>query len=484
MNEVYGQFFDVDREMLYRRTRAAQCAAARPVRVRRPAAHGAPSQNGPHVFLAFVQGAGRGRQGRGFKKNPFQRRRPGRRARPRLGGARPPARRRGPINSESLHFSRFIQDVYFDSQVTVGCSAPPRSACSRPGDPQAAPAAQLHRVAAGREPHRTPDRGDPQLRQPHLGLAAACSRTASSTRACRTSSSWSGRSRRTTPTRGRATTSRSPPRLDDDPEQPDAALAPRRREGRLPDLRLIRAPQGAARRSIPASSTSASTRASRRRPPTRPRWAPRPTCRRRRATGRSSTSSSTTPASGRRPSMPSALRRRSCTEKLRNGVPDLRWLTEFGQPCGAAQERLRRDRHHLRQQRGHLPEVCAHMLGQLLKYMGEDRIVFGSDCLVRRAAMADRGAVALPDPAGDGRRYGYPALTRRSSARSSASTRRASTTCRPASARTSGCPRTTSGAFPTASRRRSTSPAFQARVRSRRFLHAADAAKRQARGAA
>ena len=47
------------------------------------------------------------------------------------------------------------------------------------------------------------------------------------------------------------------------------------------------------------------------------------------------------------------------------------------------------------------PTVCAHILGQLLKFMGEDRIVFGSDCgLVRLAAVADRGAVALPDPRG------------------------------------------------------------------------------------
>ena len=95
------------------------------------------------------------------------------------------------------------------------------------------------------------------------------------------------------------------------------------------------------------------------------------------------------------------------------------------------------------------PTVCAHMLGQLLKYFGEDRIVFGSDSrLVRLAAVADRGALALPDSRGRcAAATAIPSSRQRPSARSSGSIPRGSTSCRrraqsrpTARASTSRCP--------------------------------------------
>jgi len=47
------------------------------------------------------------------------------------------------------------------------------------------------------------------------------------------------------------------------------------------------------------------------------------------------------------------------------------------------------------------PTVWAHLIGQLLYYMGDENIVFGSDSLwYGGAAVADRRALAVPDPRG------------------------------------------------------------------------------------
>ena len=42
-------------------------------------------------------------------------------------------------------------------------------------------------------------------------------------------------------------------------------------------------------------------------------------------------------------------------------------------------ELLRRDWHHLGVIGRHLSTIAAHIMGELLKFMGEDRIVFGTD---------------------------------------------------------------------------------------------------------
>jgi predicted TIM-barrel fold metal-dependent hydrolase len=99
-------------------------------------------------------------------------------------------------------------------------------------------------------------------------------------------------------------------------------------------------------------------------------------------------------------------------ENLRNGVPDISWLTQFGQLCG-----------HIRNVYAEIgstfggcvitfPTVCAHILGQLLKYFGENKIVFGSDCSYYGSNQWQIEALwrfQLPDDMRQ--RYGYPDLT-------------------------------------------------------------------------
>jgi hypothetical protein len=57
------------------------------------------------------------------------------------------------------------------------------------------------------------------------------------------------------------------------------------------------------------------------------------------------------------------------------------------------------------------PSVCAHMLGQLLKYMGPERVVFGSDSLWYGAPQWQIEAFwRFQIPQDMARKYGYPVL--------------------------------------------------------------------------
>ena len=223
----------------------------------------------------------------------------------------------------------------------------------------------------------------------------------------RTSASCSSRSTSSTRIRGRVTTSPTP-RSSTTTRERAQAVAPRRREGRLSDLRADpQQPQGAEGR-IRASSTSASTRASRPRPGTPEQGAPGDLPKVARdwpelnfiiyhacfgprffdaeALERSAPRSSGT----------------ACRPALAHRVrPDL----------GAAQERVRRDRHHFASCVITFPSVCAHMLGQLLKYMGPERIVFGSDSLWYGAPQWQIEAFwRFQIPQDMAKKYGYPSL--------------------------------------------------------------------------
>jgi hypothetical protein len=58
------------------------------------------------------------------------------------------------------------------------------------------------------------------------------------------------------------------------------------------------------------------------------------------------------------------------------------------------------------------PTVCAHILGQLLKFMGEDRVVFGSDAVWYGSPQWQIEALwRFQIPEDMRRRYGYPKLT-------------------------------------------------------------------------
>jgi uncharacterized protein len=97
--------------------------------------------------------------------------------------------------------------------------------------------------------------------------------------------------------------------------------------------------------------------------------------------------------------------------RLLNGVPDVQWITRMAQQCA-----------HLPNVYAELgttfaatvttfPTVCAHILGQLLKYWGPDRIVFGSDSLWYGAPQWQIEALwRFQIPEAMAMKYGYPRL--------------------------------------------------------------------------
>src|SRR5437899_4344354 len=97
---------------------------------------------------------------------------------------------------------------------------------------------------------------------------------------------------------------------------------------------------------------------------------------------------------------------------LREGVPDIRWTTRFGQ--------LSRNLNNVYAEVGStfastvitFPTVWAHIVGQLLQNMGSDRIVFVSDSLWYGSPKWQYGAVwrfQIPQSLQD--RWGYPEIT-------------------------------------------------------------------------
>jgi hypothetical protein len=98
--------------------------------------------------------------------------------------------------------------------------------------------------------------------------------------------------------------------------------------------------------------------------------------------------------------------------KLREGVPDISWTTEYAL--------LVRDLKNTYAELGTtwassivtFPTVAAHVLGQLLKFMGPDRIVFGSDSVWYGSPQWQIDALwRFQIPEAMRKRYGYPALT-------------------------------------------------------------------------
>ena len=98
--------------------------------------------------------------------------------------------------------------------------------------------------------------------------------------------------------------------------------------------------------------------------------------------------------------------------KLREGVPDITWTTEYAVLC--------RDLPNVYAEIGTtwassivtFPTVAAHLLGQLLKFFGPDRVVFGSDSVWWGSPQWQIEALwRFQIPEEMRRRYGYPALT-------------------------------------------------------------------------
>lgn len=97
---------------------------------------------------------------------------------------------------------------------------------------------------------------------------------------------------------------------------------------------------------------------------------------------------------------------------LREGVPDISWTTEYALLC--------RDLKNTYAELGTtwassivtFPTVAAHIMGQLLKFMGPDRIVFGSDSVWYGSPQWQIEAMwRFQIPEEMRRRYGYPEFT-------------------------------------------------------------------------
>jgi len=101
--------------------------------------------------------------------------------------------------------------------------------------------------------------------------------------------------------------------------------------------------------------------------------------------------------------------------RLLNGVPDVQWVTRMAQQCA-----------HLPNVHAELgttfaatvttfPTVCAHILGQFLKYWGPERILFGSDSLWYGAPQWQIEALwRFQIPEAMAAKYGYPRLDEQS----------------------------------------------------------------------
>jgi uncharacterized protein len=98
--------------------------------------------------------------------------------------------------------------------------------------------------------------------------------------------------------------------------------------------------------------------------------------------------------------------------KMREGVPDIAWTTEYGVLC--------RDLPNTYAEIGTtwasaivtFPTLAAHLMGQLLKFFGPDRVVFGSDSVWYGSPQWQIEALwRFQIPEAMQKQYGYPALT-------------------------------------------------------------------------
>jgi len=98
--------------------------------------------------------------------------------------------------------------------------------------------------------------------------------------------------------------------------------------------------------------------------------------------------------------------------RLRNGVPDILWTTQFAVDSAPFPNVYAELGTIFASCVVTFPTVCAHILGQLLKFMGEDRIVFGSDSVWYGSPQWQIEAFwrfQIPDDLRN--QYGYPELT-------------------------------------------------------------------------
>lgn len=97
--------------------------------------------------------------------------------------------------------------------------------------------------------------------------------------------------------------------------------------------------------------------------------------------------------------------------RLLKGVPDVQWVTRMAQQCARLPNVYAELGTTFAATVTTFPTVCAHILGQLLKYWGPDRIVFGSDSLWYGAPQWQIEALwRFQIPEAMAQKYGYPRL--------------------------------------------------------------------------
>jgi len=100
------------------------------------------------------------------------------------------------------------------------------------------------------------------------------------------------------------------------------------------------------------------------------------------------------------------------TEKLRGGVPNISWTTEYAQLVGGLPNCYAEIGTTWASSVVSFPTIAAHIMGQLMKFMGEDRIVFGSDSVWYGSPQWQIEAFwRFQIPAALREKYGYPELT-------------------------------------------------------------------------
>jgi len=98
--------------------------------------------------------------------------------------------------------------------------------------------------------------------------------------------------------------------------------------------------------------------------------------------------------------------------RLRNGVPDINWTTAFAQLAAPYSNVYAEIGTTFASTVITFPTVCAHILGQLLKYFGADRVVFGSDSIWYGSPQWQIEALwRFQIPEEMRKRWGYPELT-------------------------------------------------------------------------
>jgi hypothetical protein len=99
-------------------------------------------------------------------------------------------------------------------------------------------------------------------------------------------------------------------------------------------------------------------------------------------------------------------------DKLRRGVPNISWTTEYAQLVQDLPNCIAEIGTTWASSVVTFPTIAAHILGQLLKFMGEDRIVFGSDSVWYGSPQWQIEAFwRFQIPAAMREKWGYPELT-------------------------------------------------------------------------